>query len=279
MSPDNTRNNSLYYDLLRHPLMLSVLENISPLYGKVSKNISDTSAKTKSEVKKQTQEYLRNLASSDRSLSFKIKYNNEVFQHISNLTHSVERIEMTPIFLRRYPKSKTYEQNNISLHRWIQYHYASFLITTTSVYDTALLLTNAVFMLGIEPKKCSHKTIVKHERIKETSVKPVLEQLDAIIEVYREPRHLFAHRSVLPNLDFLDDLESMRFTAKAQEEFNVDMPASIHPVIVEDLYQMERRNLIQTIKAEAVKITDETKRFFSALLPIYTEISGLESLG
>ncbi|WP_129633703.1 Cthe_2314 family HEPN domain-containing protein [Candidatus Oscillochloris fontis] len=273
MSSDNTTNRSLYYDLLAHPLVIRVLENTSPLYDDILKNISNTSAKTKSEIQKKTREYLRNLASSDTDLSFKIKYNNEVFQYISNLTHAVERIEMTPIFFRRYPKSKTYEQNNISLHRWIQYHYASFLITITSIYDTALLLTNAVFLLGIEPKFCSHKKIIKHERIKETPVKPALEHLDALIEVYREPRHLYAHRSVLPTLDLLDDLESMRFASKTQEEFNTDMPASTHPIIVEELYQIERRRLTQTIKAGAIKITEGTKVFFSALHPFYTEIS------
>jgi hypothetical protein len=110
-----TRNLDLHYKILSHPLVIEVMQNASPLHSMISAKIND-SGKSREGIQEQAHQVLIEFA-----------YHHEVFHYTSNLIHAIERLEMTPIFLKRFPRTATFDTNNITIHRWIQYHYSNYL--------------------------------------------------------------------------------------------------------------------------------------------------------
>jgi hypothetical protein len=279
MSQPDPRQNSSYYKLLSHEFVILVLQQQSLIQNEFSSKFmdKDKNGKTGIDIKAQVKIILSEIHDTDIYLSAKIHYHNEVFQYANSLTHAVERLEMSPIYISRFTRSKTYDHSGINLHRWMQYHYSNYLITVVSIYDTALLLTNAVFALGIKPRDCSNKTIVKNSRVSQTSVKNALNNLDNITKEFRQPRNLFVHRSIIPDLDSLDHLESIRFIDEASESFDTEQNPIMHPKIVEMLYKSERRKLVRGLQQQTKGITAEVHNLYTQLLPAYLKYSALLS--
>lgn len=140
-----------FYRLLEHPFVFSVLEK--------NKIVSEPLTEQAIQAYKfgQKPKY---------SLTLKVAYHLNVGHYLRTLIGTVERIEQVPIFLKRFPNSKFFAENNITLHKWVNYHYTNFLIMSVSLYDISLLLTNEVFALGIEPRKCDEKRVAKHELVR-----------------------------------------------------------------------------------------------------------------
>ncbi len=84
------------------------------------------------------------------------------------------------------------------------------------------------------------------------------------------------HRNRLPTLDFLDRLESYRFIEEGFEDLGLaESPDDqiIHPVIRDELYKLERRKLIKTVRSETDIIANSIKEMFDELNPIYLAYS------
>lgn len=245
------REDTPYYRLLAHPFVVCVLRNM------------DSTLKSLESIETRS-------TSASLVLTEEQAYHNETFEYTSNLTQAIERLEETPYYLARFPNTKTFQKQGITLHKWIKYHYSSFLITGVSIYDTALLLTNAVFRLGLHPRDCNERTVTKNQNVCRTPVMAALKSLDAITKKYREPRNLYVHRSKKPGLEFLDELESLRFIQESSENLNLeDSDPIIHPVIRTALYKLERQKLITTVCDETEAISDSVEKVFDTLQPIY----------
>jgi hypothetical protein len=277
VSQPDPRQNSLYYKLLSHEFVILLLHQLSPLHNIVSSKLKNKSENDKIEIdiKAQTKMILGAMYTTNTRLSAEILYHNEVFQYVSSLTHAVERLEMSPIYISRFTRSKLYDDSGITLHRWIQYHYSNYLVTAVSIYDTALLLTNAVFALGIKPRDCSNKTITKNSRVSQTSVKNALNNLDNITKDFRQPRNLFVHRNIIPDLDFLDHLEGIKFVDEVSEPFDIEQNPLMHPKIAEMLYKSERRKLVKVLQQQTQGIAEEAHDLYTQLLPVYSKCSAL----
>jgi len=270
------KNDSPYYRLIAHPFVISVMRNtdsaLKPLQKEFVKSLQEeTKAKTPTKRSKKGESPSNNL-----TLTREQAYHNQVFEYTGNLTHAVERLEEIPFFLARFPNTKTFQKQGITLHKWIQYHYSNFLIAGVSVYDTTLLLTNSVFMLGLRPQACSDRTVTDNQNVRLTPVRDTIKKLDRVTKSYREPRNLYVHRNRLPTLDFLDRLESYRFIEEGFEDLGLaESPDDqiIHPVIRDELYKLERRKLIKTVRSETDIIADSIKEVFGELNPIYSAYS------
>jgi hypothetical protein len=214
------------------------------------------------------------------SFTPEMAYHHNVNHYLTNLLGTVERIAQVPIFLKRFPNSKFFAENNITLHKWVNYHYTNFLIMSVSLYDISLLLTNEIFVLGIEPRKCNEKTVAKHEFVKKTSVKISLDNLAQAIDEYRTPRHQFVHRGYVPSMGFMDRLDSFDFLQKAEKELGIKLPDNndgigllSNPIIVRDLYKIERGKLIKEIEQKTDFLVEVLFELFNSQQTIYDAIS------
>lgn len=256
---------SKFYRLLEHPFIFGVL--------KKNKIVSEALSTQAMQAYQSGQE-------PKYSFTPEMVYHHNVNNFLSSLIRTVERMEQVPIFLKRFPNSKFFAENNIILHKWVNYHYTNFLIMSVSLYDISLLLTNEIFMLGIEPRQCNEKTVAKHEVVKKTSVKISLDNLAQAIDEYRIPRHHFVHRGYIPSMGFMDRLDSYDFLQKAAKELGIeqqDINDSIgllsNPIVLRDLYKVERRKLIAEIEEKTNVLIGLLFELFSSQQPIYDSVS------
>jgi hypothetical protein len=259
----------LYYAILNRPFVVSVFQNMQLVYDSLKKNAEavkkDESAKElkKSKKSQKSKPYVR------PTLTLEQNYHHEVSQYMSGLIHTIERLEEIPFYLARFPNSPTFKEQGITLHKWIHYHYSNYLINVVTIYDTTLILGNAVFFLGLPPKNCSEENVAKNSRVKLTNVKLAIDKIKEVTKSYREPRNLFVHRGILPNLGELDEYESLRFIHETQEELGIKADPLVPIWIVEHIYKDERRKFIHNLREETKKLANTVGEYFDALEPIY----------
>ncbi len=253
-----------FYRLLEHTFVLGALENEK----KASKPLTEQAMQAYQLGQKPQYSFTPEMA-----------YHHNVNHYLRGLIGTIERIEQVPIFLRRFPNSKFFTENNITLHKWVNYHYTNFLIMSVSLYDIALLLTNEIFMLGIEARFCNEKSVAKHKSVKGTSVKTSLDNLAQAVDEYRDPRHLFVHRGRTPSMGFMDELETCDFLQKAEKELGIEQTVNdsinllSNPIVLRDLYKVERRKLIAQIEQKTTALIELLFELFSSEEPIYDLIS------
>jgi hypothetical protein len=203
-------------------------------------------------------------------LSLEQKYHSDVFQHLTNLIHAVERIDEIAVYLGQFPNSETFSKHGITQDKWIHYHYANYTITVIGIYDTVLLLVNAVFLLGLSPESCKDSTVTENLRVQITPVSAAIKRLNEVVKKYRQKRNLYAHRSQLPNLGFIESLESYRFIQESEKELGIETEPIMHPIIVKDLYRLERRNLVKSVNVEMNQVLEILENIFDTLQPIHS---------
>ena len=268
MTDNGANDKPEYYKLLARPFLVKVLENQRSLTNP---------------VRKQAIRAFQAGESPELDITPEFAYHNSVFHYASNLIGAISRMEEVPIYLRRFPNSKFYNEHGITLHKWVNYHYSNYLVVIVSLYDIALLLTNAIFVLGIDPRCCNEKRVAKNRFVRKTKVKGALDKLGVAVDDYREPRQLYVHRGRVPSLDFLDELESFRFTQEAMEELELERQPTdlsnplMNPFVVRDLYRHERRKLITQVTQTTSSFVELLIEFLDSLFPVYQLFSEYRS--
>lgn len=256
---DSSKVAPQYYQLLSHPFTLIALQNEKKAIDFLSEQNRINRANPKAII----------------VITPEFAYYDGVFHYLNNIINTIGRIEQIPVFLRRFPSSKFFNDNNVTLHKWVNYHYANYLIMSTSLYDISLLLTNEVFRLGFDPRDCTYKNVGKHEAVKKTVVKPALDKLDQVVKEFRDPRNFFAHRGSNPALGFMDDLDSYIALNEMEKELGLeqntaDLPVILSsPTLLRDMYRVERRKLVVQIEQKIDLFVDVIKEVFSAQQIIY----------
>lgn len=205
----------------------------------------------------------------------KMAYHHNVNYYISRLIGTIERIEQAPIFIRRFPNSRFFAENSVSFYKWVNYHYANYLIMSISLYDLSLLLTNEVFILGFEPWLCNEKRVANNKQVKGTEVKNLLDKIKNEIEEYKDERNLYAHRGETPKLGFMDMLERYEFMEKTEGGLGIETSKDylqnplLSPFFRRDLFRRERKELLIRMGRKIDTFIDLMFELFSSEKPIY----------
>lgn len=99
------------------------------------------------------------------------------------------------------------------------------------------------------------------------------------IDEYRTPRHHFVHRGYAPSMGFMDKLNDYDFMQKAERELGIkpvnndSVDFLSNPIILRDLYKVERRKLIVEIEQKTKNLVELLFELFSSLKPIYESVS------
>ena len=197
-------------------------------------------------------------------------YHVTVFQKSAALISEIERLENSLIYIGKFPSPRTYEKKGIHQFSWLEYHYSYFVVTYHSLFDTALILTNAVFQLGIRDKDCKPFIIKSNEWVKNTPVKTALNALEKNISNYGTIRHLFVHRGELPDVkdttesDMLDVLKVYSTTHQHSEPI-------VPPYVLDLAFKHESKKIVVKLESDVIQAQKSVSRLFDTLLPIYSK--------
>jgi hypothetical protein len=189
-------------------------------------------------------------------------YNSDVDEYVHNLLQAVDRMEYTLIFLNRFPKSATFAKKGIYRDKWDEYHYSVFIVTIVGIYDTVLLLLNAVFDLGLKPQTCNEETIANNRHIINSNVKKPLARMNSFILKFRHDRNIFLHRGKPVQVNLLsenDILESL--------PDHVDFEK--HTKLMTSVYKRKLREFVKLMKSNISIITRDINNLFDAIEPVY----------
>jgi hypothetical protein len=191
-----------------------------------------------------------------------LAYHVDVFQYMTNLLNSVERLSHIEVYINKFPCPKTYEKNGITEDRWIKYHYSNYNATQVTIFDTAILLVNEVLILGLDPKECNERTVLKNTKVEFTKTGKALKKLKGVTEKYRKPRNLAAHRGQeieLGSLQLPSVLSLLQRAGAPMVEIN----------ILDKIYKLTRRGIVYDLHSQTLKVTDNISHLFDALFEHY----------
>lgn len=185
------------------------------------------------------------------------------FHNAVTLMRIADRLDQIRFFMRCFPARKQFELRGITQDKWIQYHYANFVVTYASAYDTSLILTNYIFRLGIQCRHCNTKTVRENLWVGATTVKPALKNIEEIIKPYAQPRHLHVHRGEIPDLEHLDEVELISF-------INLHTtPSPFPPQILKAVYRGITKDIDASIGKDVLTLRSAIATLFNTLLPVY----------
>lgn len=253
--------------LSSHPFMKLLMSNLRSTFevlGAHYMHLANTGELTKRWSKPKYALTTRKRKSNQSNFSDEENYHLGVFDYASNIISASERLEEMRIYLNRFPQSRIFEKHNVTENKWIHYHYSNYLITVVGIFDTALLLTNAVFMLGLEPRQCSKETVLENYWVRRTQVKSALQGLDKIVDPYRPHRNFYVHRSETPRLEILDILVTISINRNA-------VISIMDNKTLRFLYRLARKEITQALDEEFNRIEVSLTGFFDALQLIYSK--------
>jgi len=133
-----------------------------------------------------------------------------------------------------------------------------------SLFDIALLLTNAVFRLGYSERNSTEKCVMKNSSVKHTAVKQSLDGLKKLITPHEDKRHLYVHRGKIQNPKELDWLKLVHLLQETHPDGTPDVTFDL-------AYGEHAQKLCETIQEESDTLHDRLSHFFDTLSPIYDE--------
>ena len=186
----------------------------------------------------------------------------EVLQYSSNILKAFDRLNYAQIFIERFPQPRKYEKRGITEDKWIYYHYSNYVTTTVSIYDTALVLVNVIFALGLSPKNCNGRTVIENDHVRSTKVYSAMTKLNNIVEQYRVIRNKYIHRNEVPRINYLQFEESL----SALQSWGQPM---VDVKNLDKLYKITRSIIVDELQENTLSALNHTTNLLNTLLPEY----------
>lgn len=262
-----TKKQSFPYEkLASHPLSELLMENLQtvfPTIDRLAMQAAQDRTMREGPLRPESPLTISRRGTLESLFTDEQNYHLEVFAHVGNVLTAVERLCDIQTYISRFPQPRAYGKQGITEDKWIHFHYSNYLTTVVSIYDTALLLVNAVFRLGLEPKVCSNETVIENRWVRRTSVKSAIRKLDDITKSYRRPRNLYVHRGQTPKLAILELLETFSFLRRVGKP-TTDIE------LLNSAYGMARTKLAAALEKETGNLSMALMTVFDSLQPIYS---------
>ena len=243
--------------LAKHPFIKAAMDDIKPqldkIYPEVLKRAEDGDWISKSESKMGDADW----------------YRYDVFSKQTALISVLDRIVYAHAFLEKFPSPRTFEKEyEITQYIWIEYHFFHYMVNVVSLFDCLLILTNAVFRIGLKERACKPDTILKNHWVWQVGFDKYLKKFESITNKYKETRNIHLHRGKGKNIaqvlnsDNLSFLGMVSFLQLHKDEF---LPKDI----IDAGYKEEVVEISNRIEADCHEIEDQLSEIFSFLIKIY----------
>lgn len=126
------------------------------------------------------------------------------FLAIGEIADACTQADMSIGYLSSFHKKNSRSGAPITRNQYILYSVENVYIRLVSIFDRALILTNATLDLGFTLKQCRKKRILEHFKVQGSPVGTALEELDKLIEPYCEMRHSIIHHHRYSDGEFAD---------------------------------------------------------------------------
>ena len=245
--------------LAKHPFTKTTMEDMKPqideLYSEIVKKAEDWDWISKTESKMGDADW----------------YRYDVFTKQTALISVLDRIVYADAFLENFPAPRTFEKKyEITQYIWIEYHFFHYMVNIVSLFDCLLILTNAVFRIGLKERACKPDTIIKNHWVWQVGFDKYLKEFELITNRYKEIRNIHLHRGKGKNIaqvlnsDTLSFLGMVSFLQLHSEELFTKN-------IIDAGYKEEVVEIRNRIEEDCKEVEEQLSEIFSILLKIYIE--------
>jgi hypothetical protein len=138
-------------------------------------------------------------------------------------------------------------------------------VSLASLHDCLLLVVNAVFALGLNPRACRDETVTENWRLIRSPVSDHLKALRKQLAALQKIRNELVHQSSAPS--FGEDLElymSLEWIDEMEEQFPPPQPSS--PIMAKPLRQLLlRAELRKLVAQQTAELEDLAKSLSKAI--------------
>lgn len=135
------------------------------------------------------------------------QYVRTIFDLHLKILSTFETLCTIPIYLNNLPRKASMTKYELEKSQYYKYHLENHIIRITTIFDQLVLLTNGLYELGIDPKKCSADIVFTNQHTQKSKEVELLKQLLKGINGVKGTRNLIIHRGEFNDKD-LDDLVS-----------------------------------------------------------------------
>ena len=140
-------------------------------------------------------------------------YVKSVFQKAMNILNTYEQLEFIPVFVRRFPSQKYYNDNEINHPKYLQYHIENHFLKITTILDQSIILVSEIFRLGTPPKSTSLNQLKRNRFTKGSEPIKLLRDFEKEIQDIKTVRNLIIHRGEFSDSE-IDEIGMCFFISK-----------------------------------------------------------------
>lgn len=241
--------------LSSHTFSQSVLENINPIIAKVAPAVKDAAAPAGQ------RKGIRSPQFSPAEL-----YTEDVFSCFNAITGNVDRLQIAVRLMQSPPRSRN-NRAGIHLRDWLDYHFGSFIASTTSSFDTCLVLTNAVLRLGNRTRDCKEH-LIDNSHVVSAGCSEPLKRVRKATAAFRTDRNALLHHGKTPDAADYFESEMLRTIVLASSVARLGK-AIIPDHDLQPMYTDEMEKLSPKLHKFIESIMDATEPLLAALRPYY----------
>jgi hypothetical protein len=205
------------------------------------------------------------------------QYQHMVFEHTSNVSADLDRLENILLMVRKLPPSRALEKWKLTPDQWLEYQHTMYLVTVDGTVDRCFRVVNAVMNLGVVARKCTERVLLEHASVKRTKVAAAVRRLLKETKATRELRDLDVHRKELPPFYKIVGFEEYDWLPACARSAR-DGDGIFDPKIVHRMFRYSGQVLAIKLQKERTRLKRAIWRLFDVLVPAARRMSAICSL-
>ena len=157
------------------------------------------------------------------------QYIRTIFGQSVAILDTYEYLCFIPIFIRRFPIKKYYNENGIDRPKFLRYHMENHFLKISTIFDQSVTLVSEIFRLGVPPKYSSMNFLKHNSFTKNSNAFNILKKFSDTIQEIKHVRNLITHRGKFSDED-IDEIGNYYFLMKNAPE---GVEPIIHPFLLE----------------------------------------------
>ena len=240
-------------ELIKHPFYNRSFDDIKPRLNEIFLHI---------EKKAKKWDWLSKV---DSKLEDSEWYRYDVFNKLTAVFSVLDRIVYAHSFLQKFPSQKNYEKNyEITQYIWIEYHFYIYMLSVVSLFDCILILTNAVFRIGLLDRACKRDAIINNYWLTQIGFDSLLKNFEKFSGKYKENRDIYLHRGkgkTVPEILNSHNLAFLKMVSFLELHSDTNFPKDIIALG----FKKEIDDLLELIEKETFDIQEKLYKILTAL--------------
>ncbi len=123
-----------------------------------------------------------------------------VWTKLTAMLESLHRMYIAAAMVRHSPPARSRLGRLVTFRDWREYQSYVFYGSAVGILDTALILTSAVYELGVPERRCERDVVVGNSWLAHSAARRTLIQLEKRVAGFRKKRNPLFHRGEAPNV-------------------------------------------------------------------------------